>query len=262
MHRRLNQEIVSLLAEHNALSEREGDGRDLVEPQSLLRTRLVATIAAGLCPAASAGEDETDADQYRACIAAYLDGAVTERERIRVTKLLVDDPVARAEQTSAVTLLREIEIKAVPEPLLARATKTFALAPPIAPDAPIQRRPSWLLGRTALWSGVAVLFVVAAIPVVLSAISNDKGPVQDNTALVRGIFPTTPEKTPVERATGNPETQSCRDTNDRLKAGQGRDSSMKTDKPDNRVAEQSGERPVNDPCQPKPVPTEGVNVDR
>lgn len=260
MHRRLNQEIVSLLAERNALSER--DGRELVEPQSLLRTRLATTIAAGLCPEASAVGDEMDADQYRACIAAYLDEAVTERERVRFTKLLVHDPVARAEQTSAVILLREIEVDAVPEQLLARAIKSFALAPPIAPDAPIQRQTSWLFGRSALWSGVAALFVVAAIPVVWSVISNERGPVQDSTALTRGILPTAAEKTPVERATGNPQTLSCRDTNDRLKADQGHDSSMRTDKADNRIAEQSVERPANDPCQPKPVPTEGVNIDR
>ncbi len=261
MHQRLNQEIVSLISEHNALYEHD-DGHDPIEARNLLRARLAATIAAGLGPDAGAPQDSAADEQHRAYIAAYLDGAVTQHERNTIARLLADDPTVRAEHRSAAILLEGIELNAIPPELLVRAVDAFASEPPAPRVATSQRWSGRWHGRSALWSGLAALIVVAAAIPVVSVMWYGQRAVEDDGPPVRGISPATHKEIPIARAAPDPRLKSCDDASDPVKAGQRPDAPRKAETINGRAAEQPIEAPVDDPCRSKPVQTQDGKAER
>src|SRR5689334_22064958 len=111
------------------LLDEPGERPDSAAAQRL-RARLTATFPEALDESARSGADAADA----ATAAAYIDGQLSGRAREEFAAALARQPDLRADVEQAAGLVYSAADKPVevPKALLARASATFAPAPPQA----------------------------------------------------------------------------------------------------------------------------------
>jgi hypothetical protein len=255
MAERLSHEIAQLLDEPDGGGHRQA--RD-----AFVRARLWASIAEGL-DQSSRPEAAGTGDPMR--LAALLDHGLSPAERDAMLTALTQDPVGRAELSSAAELLRALDSTPhnVPPRLLARAVEIFDAEPlrgrpAIAswPSARPRRLPSrWIMGLAA------VLLVAVATPTVWLVISDrsDQGSSLPGGGLSdRGSEPTergisdsgTSNHTAPQQKPAAPAT-SCNDKDVVAQPGE-------TSKPERA---KSAAAPTADPCQSKPpAPNSGATA--
>jgi hypothetical protein len=236
MAERLSHEIAQLLAEP------DGGGRQQTRVDALVHARLSADIAEGLDESPRPGAAGTG---ERARLAALIDRGLPPAERDAMLAALTQDPVGRAELSSAAELVDAVNNRSytVPPRLLARAVEAFGGEPirvrPVTAPWPLAR-PRRLSSRWML-SLAAVLLVAVITPAVLLVIgdrSDQGGEPIDRSISASGIeTKAAPEQRPATPATscdnrGAPAQPSA------------------TGKP---APTKSAPAPTDDPCRPKPT---------
>jgi hypothetical protein len=252
MIERPSQEPASVPAE-------DDDRSDRLQTYELLRAQLSRTISEGLEQGSlAAGQwDEIDNAQ----IAAFLDCSLPRAEWDAVAARLANDPVARAELTSAAALLDEIQARPATAPagLVVRAAGVLAASEQSrAQVSAMAVSPVARYRRSIAWSGFALAaLAVIAIPTVVKMVGDGAAIAvkQDDAgdAVGRGIVATPSGPTKKKDA------HSCSDANEQ--ARKSTPGSMGSDRGTGpgataEVAEHPGKAAPtddNDPCGPRPA---------
>jgi hypothetical protein len=240
MIERLSQEPASVLAE-------EDDRSDRLQTYELLRAQLSRTISEGLGQGSLAAGQWGEIDSAQ--IAAFLDGSLSQAERDAVVARLANDPVARAELSSAAALLDEIKARPATAPagLVVRAADV--LAPSEQSRAQVSEMaasPVAWYRRSMAWSGFALaVLAVIAIPTVVKMVGDRAAiPVKQDDAgdaMGRGIVATPSSPTKKKDA------RSCIDANEQARK------STPDDKGSDRGTGPGATVDDNDPCGPRPA---------
>jgi hypothetical protein len=240
MIERLSQEPASVLAE-------DDDRSDRLQTYELLRAQLSRTISEGLGQGSLAAGQWGEIDNAQ--IAACLDGSLSQAERDAVVARLANDPVARAELSSAAALLDEIQARPATAPAGLVVRAAGVLAPSEQSRAQVSAMaasPVAWYRRSMAWSGFALAaLAVIAIPTVVKMVG-DRAAItvkQDDAgdAMGRGIVATPSSPTKKKDA------RSCIDANEQARKST----------PDNTGSDH-GTGPGataddNDPCGPGPA---------
>src|SRR4051794_6216053 len=210
MIERLSQEPASVLAE-------DDDRSDRLRTYELLRAQLSRTISEGLGQGSLAAGQLGEIDNAQ--IAAFIDGSLSQAERDAVVARLANDPVARAELSSAAALLDEIKAR----PATAPAGLVVRAADVLAPSEQSRAQVSAMAAgpvawhrRSMAWSGFALaVLAVIAIPTVVKMVG-DRAAIsvkQDDAgdAMGRGIVATPSSPTKKKDA------RSCIDANEQAR---------------------------------------------
>jgi hypothetical protein len=183
MFTRVAQEISRLLADEY---ERRPSAT-----RSLVKARLVASIAEGLDSAAIADTGAGLSDGLRA---AFLDARLAPEERHVVVSALSRDPADRAEMSSAAALFdrTDAEASTLPSDLLARAATTFvksAADQAAAIGSPrVWRRRALMALVTSL---AALILIMTVVPGLLSPHGNEiPAPLSEPTGSARPLAQT------------------------------------------------------------------------
>jgi hypothetical protein len=245
MIERLSQEPASVPAE-------DDDRSDRLQTYELLRAQLSRTISEGLGQGSLAAGQWGEIDNAQ--IAAFLDCSLSQAEWDAVAARLANDPVARAELTSAAALLDEIRARPATAPagLMVRAAGVLAASEQSRSQVSAMAvGPVARYRRSIAWSGFALAaLAVIAIPTVVKlvgdgatiAVKQDAGD-----AIGRGIVATPSDPTKKKDA------RSCLDANEQ--ARKSTPGSMASDRGPG-VAEHPGKSAPsddNDPCGPGPA---------
>jgi hypothetical protein len=234
MAERLSQEITQLLAELN------GDGRSQGGMDALVRARLTADIAEGLAGNPRAGAAGAG-DRMR--LAALLDHGLPPAETDAMLAALAQDPVGRAELSSAAELVDAANgaSQTLPPRLLARAVETFGGVSPhgrpaVAPWP--SARPGWTSSHRML--GLAAVLLVAVVTPVVLLVIGDRSDL-NNGPTDRGLSDSGTGKKAVPAQKPATPATSC-DDKAAVQPGE-------AGKPERSEATSA---PADDPCRPKP----------
>jgi hypothetical protein len=212
MAERLYRQVAQLLAEHDG-------GADDRTATGFARARLALSLAEGLDGEVAAPRDGASAVDDLGQLAAFLDQGLPQSEWNAVVDALADDPMRRAEASSAAAFLDDIDGACPPLPagLETRAGEAFgdqASAAHGQTVGPGRWTMLWLPLRVLRPGLVAVALVAVATPLVVlpliwhapdASVDTDSGPVG------RGLSPPgTGKARPADRPTGAPAaTPSC-----------------------------------------------------
>lgn len=252
MIERLSQEPASVPTE-------DDDRADRLQTYELLRAQLSRTISEGLGQGSPAAGQWGEIDNAQ--IAAFLDGSLPRAEWDAVAARLANDPVARAELTSAAALLDEINARpaAAPAGLVVRAAGVLAASEQSRPQVSAMAvSPGAWYRRSMAWSGFALaVLAVIAIPTVVKMVGDGAtiAVKQDDAgdAIGRGIVatPTSPAKKKDARSCIDANEQARKSTPGNMGSDRGTGTGTTAE-----VAEHPGKAAPadeDDPCGPRPA---------
>jgi hypothetical protein len=262
MAERLCQEVAQFLAEHNG---RDDDRR----ATGLVRARLAVNLAEGLDREVTGPGDPASAVDDPAHLSAFLDQGLPPSEWNAVVDTLAQDPMRRAEASSAAAFLDDIEGACPPLPagLETRAAETFGHLASAEQGRPVGQR-RW----SALWPplsvlrpGLAAVVLVAVLtPLALPLIWHARDASVEDTdsnPVVRSLSrPGAGKGTPADKSSGTPATTpSCEPGVNTAQGDRPAGDTHKTEtesadrgKPEEAAGMQSPDLSVDDPCRSKP----------
>jgi hypothetical protein len=252
MIERLSQEPASVPAE-------DDDRSDRLQTYELLRAQLSRTISEGLGQGSLAAGQWGEIDNAQ--IAAFLDCSLSQAEWDAVAARLANDPVARAELTSAAALLDEIRARPATAPagLMVRAAGVLAASEQSRSQVSAMAvGPVARYRRSIAWSGFALAaLTVIAIPTVVKLVGDGAtiAVKQDDAsdAIGRGIVatPSGPTKKKDARSCLDANEQARKSTPDNMGSDRGTGTGATAE-----VAEHPGKAAPtdeDDPCGPRPA---------